>query len=151
MAEPGRPSIYTDAVAEEICSRLAAGESLNKICKDSHLPTETCVRHWALDDREGFYSKYARAREIQALRWAEEIIEISDDSSGDVEFDKDGKPHFSNEFAARSKLRVDTRKWILSKVLPKVYGDRTVLAGDKDAPLGVQLIHSIPQPDRGEK
>jgi hypothetical protein len=149
--EQGRPSIYTDVVAEEICTRMAAGESLNKICKDNHLPTESCVRAWALDDREGFYAKYARARAIRAEAMAEEILDISDDSSQDVTFDDNGNPRQNNEFAARSKLRVDTRKWILSKVLPKVYGDRTVLAGDKDAPLGVQLIHSIPQPDRGEK
>jgi hypothetical protein len=151
MAEPGRPSIYTEAIADEICARLAAGESLNKICKDSHLPVESCIRAWAIDDREGFYAKYTRARQIQAERMAEEILEISDDASQDIEVGADGKPRANNEFQARSRLRVDTRKWILSKVLPKVYGDRTVLAGDKDAPLGVQLIHSIPQPDRGEK
>lgn len=149
--EQGRPSIYTKELADQICDRLAAGESLRAICRDEAMPDEKAVRTWALENREGFYPQYARAREIQAERMAEEILEISDDSSQDVTFDDNGNPRQNNEFAARSKLRVDTRKWILSKVLPKVYGDRTVLAGDKDNPLGVQLIHSVPQPDRGEK
>jgi hypothetical protein len=149
--EPGRPSTFDQAIADIVCARMAEGESLLSICRDETLPAASTIRTWALDNREGFYAQYARARELQCEKMAEDILEISDDSSQDVTFDDNGNPRLNNEFAARSKLRVDTRKWLLSKVLPKIYGDRTVLAGDKDAPLGVQLIHSIPQPDRGEK
>jgi hypothetical protein len=146
----GRPSIYSQAIADEICDRLAAGESLRAICRDDCMPDEKAVRVWALENREGFYPHYARAREIQAERMAEELLEIADDGLNDFK-EIDGRQVVDQENINRSRLRVDTRKWILSKVLPKVYGDRTVLAGDKDAPLGVQLIHSIPQPDRGEE
>ncbi|AGG31951.1 hypothetical protein MU9_2906 [Morganella morganii subsp. morganii KT] len=68
--------------------------------------------------------QYARAREIQAELLAEEIIEIADDSSGDVIVDDDGKEQTNHERVARSRLRVDARKWYASKLAPKRYGDR---------------------------
>jgi hypothetical protein len=132
----GRPSEYTPEVAELICQRLLEGESLNSIVKDKNMPGNGTVFRW-LAQREEFREKYARAREAQMDAMAEEILSIADD----------GSPEEHNWL----KLRVDTRKWLMSKLAPKKYGDRTVLAGDKDAPLGVQLIHSVPQPDRGEK
>lgn len=55
---------------------------------------------------------------------ADEIIEISDDSSGDVIVDDEGNTRTDAERVARSRLRVDTRKWMLSKMLPKIYGDK---------------------------
>ena len=55
---------------------------------------------------------------------ADETLEIADDSSHDTITDDEGNERFNSEFAARSRLRVDTRKWLLSKALPKVYGDK---------------------------
>jgi hypothetical protein len=132
----GRPSDYTPEVAELICQRLLEGESLNMIVKDENMPGNGTVFRW-LAQHEEFREKYARAREAQMDAMAEEILNIADD----------GEPEQANWL----KLRVDTRKWLMSKLAPKKYGDRTTLAGDPNAPLGVQLIHSIPQPDRGEK
>ena len=60
----GRPSVYTPQLADEICERLAAGESLRAICADPHMPDKHRVREWALDDRDGFSPRYARARQI---------------------------------------------------------------------------------------
>ena len=105
----GRNSVHTDGMANEICARLAEGESLNGICKDEHMPPESTVRTWVLDNREGFAANYARAREIGYLKMADEIIEIAD--GVDPKSDRD-------------RLRVEARKWIVSKVLPKVYGDK---------------------------
>ncbi|MRT15312.1 hypothetical protein GJV07_24145 [Enterobacteriaceae bacterium RIT711] len=68
--------------------------------------------------------QYARAREVQAEILAEEIIEIADDSSGDVIVDEDGHEQTNHERVARSRLRVDARKWYASKLAPKRYGDR---------------------------
>ncbi|HDL7100129.1 TPA: hypothetical protein PXM79_002920 [Yersinia enterocolitica] len=68
--------------------------------------------------------QYARARAIQAELLAEEIITIADDSSGDVIVDDDGKEQTNHERVARSRLRVDARKWYASKLAPKRYGDR---------------------------
>jgi hypothetical protein len=124
----GRPTLFTQDLATTICYRLAAGESLRAICRDEEMPCEAAVRAWVLDDREGFYAQYTRSREIQALSWADELLEISDDGTNDwmARKGEDGGVGWAlnGEHIARSRLRTDTRKWLLSKMLPKVYGDR---------------------------
>lgn len=127
MAEKGRPSKYTKALAAQICERLAAGESLRAICRDESMPGETTVRRWALDDLHGFSAQYARAREIGYHGMAEDVIEIADDGRNDTYTDEDGNQQSIADVVARSRLRVDARKWLLSKVLPKVYGDKQTL------------------------
>ncbi|MBV5333021.1 terminase small subunit protein, partial [bacterium] len=77
-----------------------------------------------MDDLDGFSAQYTRAIQIRAIGWAEEIIEISDDGSQDTYIDNNGNERTNNEVVARSRLRTDSRKWMLSKVLPKVYGDK---------------------------
>lgn len=96
------------------------------------MPPESTVRLWANDDRGGFAAQYARAREIGYATMADELLEIADDSSGDAVIDEDGATRANPEFASRSRLRVDTRKWLLSKALPKVYGDRLDLNAKHD-------------------
>jgi hypothetical protein len=66
---------------------------------------------------------------------ADEILEIADETSRDTLVNSKGDEMANSEWIARSKVRIDTRKWLLSKQLPKKYGDRTVLAGDPDNPL----------------
>jgi hypothetical protein len=57
----GRPGIYSDELAAEICERLASGESLAAICRDERMPSRKVVHEWIADDRDGFRDKYARA------------------------------------------------------------------------------------------
>lgn len=123
-AERGRPSIYTPELGELICRRIAAGETVRAIGRDADMPDESTIRGWALDNKDGFFPQYTRAVQIRAMGWSEEIIEISDDSSQDTYIDNNGNERTNNEVVARSRLRTDTRKWMLSKVLPKVYGDK---------------------------
>lgn len=99
---------------------MAAGESLRAICETDGMPTEGAVRQWALKDVEGFSTQYATAVQTRAMRWAEEVLTIADEKKGEVN---------------RDRLRVDTRKWLLSKVLPKVYGDKIVHSGDDANPI----------------
>lgn len=117
-----RPT-YSAAIAEEICDRLAKGESLKSICRDERMPDDHTVRKWVIDDYEGFAPQYARARDIGLEVMAEETIEIADDSGLDVVMTENG-PRPDGEVINRAKLRVDTRKWLLSKLAPKRYGDR---------------------------
>jgi hypothetical protein len=124
----GRPSVYTHEVADEILQRLAAGESLRGICEGDAMPAASTVATWVIDDREGFAERYARARRVQALHWAEEIVAIADDGTNDVTVDADGNERTDHDAIQRSRLRVDTRKWLLSKVLPKVYGEKVAVA-----------------------
>ena len=140
MTNPqGRPSDYTEELAAEICSRLSEGATLRAVCKADDMPTESAVRKWALQDRGGFRTQYAIAREIGYLAMADEIVEIADDSSGDTITDPEtGADRMDGEWVARSRLRLDTRKWLLSKCLPKIYGDKIALSGDADgAPIKV--------------
>lgn len=141
----GRPSKFTQKIADEICERLASGESLRAICEDEHMPVESAVRKWALDDYQGFYAQYAKARQAQALRWADEIMEISDDGTNDYMETKEGNEVVNHEHIARSRLRVDTRKWLLSKLLPKQFGDKMTLGGDAENPVIIQKVYEPPR------
>lgn len=134
----GRPLTYTQEIADAICVRLAAGESLNAICKADEMPPESTVRGWALDDVQGFAAKYTRAREIQADVLVEQILDISDDGSRDYVATENGVS-VDHDHIARSRLRVDSRKWFASKVLPKKYGDKVALTGDGGGPLSMLL------------
>lgn len=124
------------AIMEEICERLAEGVTLREVCRREGMPTEAAVRKWALNDVDGFSAQYARAREIGYLSMADELVEISDDGTNDWmrrQGEDGGEAWQANgEHMQRSRLRVDTRKWLLSKALPKVYGDKLAIGGDKD-------------------
>lgn len=132
----GRPSLFTQQLADEICERIAAGESLRRICGSrEEMPDASTVIGWVLS-REDFSKQYARAREIQAQLLSDEIFDIADDGANDwmTVHKKDGTEYEqpNMEVIMRSRLRVDSRKWYLSKVLPKVYGDKleTVHSGE---------------------
>lgn len=66
---------------------------------------------------------YARACESRALIMFDEIIAIADDSSNDIDIDEEGRARENREFVSRSRLKIDARKWALSKMNPKKYGD----------------------------
>ena len=136
-----RPTGYTAELAEAICERLANGESLRAICRDATMPAESTVRGWARYDREGFSTQYARARDIGLDAMADELLAIADDGSNDTYKTDDGKVIVDHDHIQRSRLRVDTRKWILSKMAPKRYGDRQHLemAGTDGEPIKVEL------------
>lgn len=124
----GRPSDFSAEIAKEICAKLAEGRTLRDVCRDDGMPSESTVRTWALDDREGFSAQYTRAREIGYMSMADELMEVADDGSNDwmERKDEDGQSTYvlNGEHVQRSRLRVDTRKWMLSKALPKVFGDK---------------------------
>jgi hypothetical protein len=136
----GRPSAYTQEIADKICEQLATSNlSLRKICEDESVPNISTVLRW-LAVNEAFRDQYALARECQADFLAEEIIEIADDSSGDVmTITKNGEESEveNREFTARSRLRVDARKWVASKLKPKKYGEssKVDLTVAKEIPL----------------
>lgn len=100
------------------------------------MPPESTIRGWALDDRGGFAAQYARAREIGYQSMADDILDIADESGGDIKTDlESGSVSMDAEFVARSRLRVDARKWLLSKALPKVFGDKVALTGEDGGPV----------------
>lgn len=140
-----RPSDYSTATTTAICIRLGLGESLREICSGEDMPDKSTVMRWLATHSE-FRDQYASAREAQADYYAEEIIEISDDGTNDWMLRKQGDDEIeveNKEVLARSRLRVDTRKWLMARMAPKKYGDKVTQehVGDPDKP--VEMLHRI--------
>ena len=121
----GRPSSFTQEKADAICERLIEGESLRSICRDDDMPHPVTVFRW-LDANESFRNQYARARSSQAERMAEEILQIADTPvDGErIEESDDGMKVVREDMLGHRRLQVDTRKWLMSKLAPKKYGDK---------------------------
>ncbi len=146
-----RPSEFSQDIADQICDKIAEGKSLRKICDIEGLPDKSTVFRW-LGTNTAFRDQYVRARDVQADYMAEEIIEIADDGTNDFGF-KEGdtaegasaSPVFLAEHVQRSKLRVDSRKWLMSKLAPKKYGDfqRTELSGPNGGPVILSIADQI--------
>lgn len=145
----GRPSGYTNEIAEIICERLGLGESLRHICSDEAMPSKSMVMRW-LASNETFRDQYARARDAHADFWAEQIVDIADDSSGDTITDENGNVRQNSEFTARSRLRVDTRKWLMARMAPKKYGDHIALSGAGGGPIQVAVVRFTEATDAPE-
>ena len=120
---------YTPEIAKAVCDLLTDGMSLRKVCKQLNVAKST-ILDWRDNNINGFGVQYTRAREIGYLELAEDLLEISDDGSNDWIASNDPEnPGYklNGEHVQRSRLRTDTRKWLLSKMLPKVYGDKTAV------------------------
>lgn len=144
----GAPSKYDPALADEICERLAAGESLVSICdSDDRFPAETSVRRWAINDIDGFASKYAHAREMGMDALAERSLKVAEDGSRDYTLDADGQPVFVTEHVQRSRLICDQIKWFASKMAPRKYGDKQSieLTGKDGAPIASTTVIALAQ------
>ena len=143
--EPDR--IYSEEIAARVCKDLAGGMTLRAVCRQPGMPKPSTVIDWALDENHPFYGKYKHARLIGYTVMADDVIDISDDSRGDF-VEKTGPSGettrvFDSENVARSRLRVDSRRWILAKALPKIYGDKIEHTGKDGAPLFPELVLSF--------
>ncbi|MCX8566847.1 MAG: hypothetical protein ON057_001574 [Glomeribacter sp. 1016415] len=131
-----RTSKYTIALATKICERLMVGQSLRSICAQKGMPDQGTVYRW-LEKSEPFRKQYTHAREVQADTLADEILDIADDSTQDMQVDEQGHERVRHEAVQRSKLRVDARKWLAGQLAPKKYGDRIQqnISGAHDGPI----------------
>ena len=129
----GRPTAYTPELGGAICELLAEGMTLKAICRTDEIAVaESTVRSWAVNPEHPFSALYARAREVGYHMMADELMDIANATRR-----KPGQ-------VARDRLRCETRKWMLSKTLPKVYGDKLAIGGDADAPpIQIQRIERI--------
>jgi hypothetical protein len=137
----GRPSKYNESVASEVLNLMQAGLSLRRICALPNMPPAFSVYHWQATHPD-FSQRYARAQLDRAQFWAEEILDISDDGSNDwVEQQRNGRTVMvaDHEHIQRSRLRVDTRKFLMAKLDPKRWGDKIQVGGDADNPLQISV------------
>ena len=138
----GRPTTFNDAIADDICERLANGESLRRICLTPDYPRQATVFRW-LAAHEQFREQYRVAREAQADVLADEIIDIADGKRAAYEG--------TEPDVQRDKLSVHARQWAASKLKPKVYGDKTLIGSDPENPLPTAMNVSFVRAGNGDR
>jgi hypothetical protein len=106
---PGQPTMYNLELAEEICARIAQGELAIAITREEGMPSFQTLMNWCMRHPE-FFEMYAKAKSMQADRFAEQCLELSDETR-------------DSDHAQVQRLRVDTRKWYTAKVRPRMWGD----------------------------
>ena len=114
---------YTPELAADILRSVSEGAPLRQVCRDKGLP-ESTARGWFRDDRDGLATRYEAARRMQVDSWADEIVLLANRDDLD---------------ANDKRVRIDTLKWLCSKLVPRRYGDRLLMAGDPENP--IQLMH----------
>jgi len=131
MSNRGRPTIYSKELADKICDAVATSTlGLRKLCKlHPDFPDPDTIFKWRYRYND-FNDQYVKAKQFQADIMAEEIIEIADDGLNDTYVNDEGQVKVDNDVIQRSRLRVDTRKWIACKLLPKIYGNNTTKDSD---------------------
>lgn len=142
MGEVGRPSSYSKDLAEEICEQIATtNKGIATILREKeHYPSEATFYNWLNSKNSELLELYARAKERQADRLVTEILAISDETAKDTLRTEEGQEYPNHEYMNRSRLRVDSRKWLASKLLPKKYGDKLDITTDnKPLNAGIDL------------
>lgn len=128
----GRPSDYSQELADAICAELAMGLSLRTVCSDEDLPSAATVFSWLRKYPE-FLEQYTRAKQESADAMADEVLDIADDGHNDwmLRYFNGHKAYVENgEAVNRSRLRVETRKWLMAKMKPKKYGEKLDVTSD---------------------
>lgn len=121
-----KPQYDREKLFEEILDRIAHGEPLKQICRTEGFPSSSTVFDWLKDSKE-FTDRYAQARLRQYEVWADEIITIAHEQPSLV-LNKAGSPSIDSAWVQLQRLKVDSRKWLLSKLCRARYG------GDSEQP-----------------
>jgi len=141
----GRPTDYSPDLADRICAAIADGDSLRTVCLADDMPDKSTVFRWLRLYPE-FRDQYARAKDDSTDAIFDELLDIADDGINDymwVQYGKDvenGAWKENKEVTNRSRLRVDTRKWLMSKMKPKKYGEKVDVTSDGKALKGNSII-----------
>jgi hypothetical protein len=131
---------------------LENGEVLKAICADDEMPDRSTVLRWIAAD-DGKRRRYEVARQACVEFWADDIISIATDGSRDTTIDEKGRARCDHEWLGRSRLRIDTIKFLMMKISPRLYGDRlpeAIQARAMEAETLAQIAATAPQPVRIE-
>lgn len=127
------------AKIDAVLANMGKGMSAFKAAQAANV-SWTAWNEWVANDAE-LANKYVRARESLIERMAQELADIADEPPP---LGPDGK--VDNGWVAKHRLQVDTRKWLLSKLAPRKYGERLEVAGDASAPLQAAVTVSFVKP-----
>jgi transposase len=134
------PTAYSEETAQLVIELIAAGYSIAVAANAVGLSRQTISR-WAIEDKEGFYERFRLAKQVQALVLSDQMIEIADDASKDWETrtDRHGNEYevLNQDAVQRSKLMIDTRKFIARHFLKHVFGEEP----EKNAKLDALTIN----------
>lgn len=123
----GRPSAFSQEVADAICMGIMEGRGLRSICADPDMPGTATVYAW-LVKYNGFQEQYTYAREVQADVYFDEVVNIADTEP--------------DPQVARN--RIDARKWAAGKLRPKRYGDKIGVEHSGTVGMGAVVINVRP-------
>lgn len=146
----GRPSIYSQELADNICAQLAEGISMRTVCKADDMPDKSTVFKWLRTIPE-FKDQYTRAKDESADALIEDSLDIADNGTNDWMSRNDPENAgfvLNGEHIQRSRLRVETRKWLASKLKPKKYGEKVDLRHsnpDGSTMAGPQIVVPVDQ------
>ena len=127
-----------DNIFEYVCQEIEKGRALRNVLKDENMPSTSTFYQW-LDNDEVKAKQYARATEVRADIIFDDILAIADENTNDTSINENGIEVVNNDVIQRSRLRIDARKWVLSKLNPKKFGDKT------DITSGGEKIQTTPQ------
>jgi hypothetical protein len=131
-----RSPVRTPEIEQAILNGILDQRSLVLICEDEGMPSRDTVHAWLAADEQRraakavseeevlFLDRYKIAVSLRTEAMGEEILAISDDGHNDTYMDEEGNEIVDYDHIQRCKLRVDTRKWLMAKLLPKKYGDK---------------------------
>lgn len=125
----GRPTLFSDELAKEVCRRIAEGESLRAVCRDGKMPEASTVFDW-LRTKPEFTEQYDKAVVERSEAMAEDMIDIAEGAPALIKKTAEKK---SGAMAQVIKLQVDVRKWHMGRMKPKKYGDKMDLTSDGKA------------------
>lgn len=124
----GRPTLYTKELSDAVLMSIAVDElSLRHACAEHGVAPGTFCG-WVVDDTDNLAERYMRARRIRAHGRLDEIVEIADDGSADWEETEKGGVRLNKEAIARAALRIDVRKFELTRILRNEFGDKVQVA-----------------------
>lgn len=121
-------------IVTEVCTLIASGKSMRDAIKEVGKASRQSVFDWINEDKKKL-DQYARAMEYRADCIFDDIIDIADNTEGDMMMDENGREKVNHENIQRSRLKVDTRKWIISKMMPSRYGEKLDITTEDKTPL----------------
>jgi transposase-like protein len=150
----GGPIPYSAELADRVLGELMEGRTLVEVCDGPGMPSKGTVLLWARRDRDGFAARYKEAREIGGQIMVDELITIGNDSRRDrVMCRTEGGETVlvvDHENINRDRLRSDNLKWVLTRALPRIYGDRLQISAKHDAGDGwAELLKTLDGKTRG--